>query len=86
MTTDPTNRISELERELERCEQQLRHRETVIRRLRGELQQVRAEHDRVIASRTYKLAHSAASIARGPRRMLAALRSRVVRSGSTSPR
>ena len=82
MSTEPTNRISELERELERCEQQLRQRETVIRRLRGELQQARADHERLIASRTYMLSGllgRAASIARRPGTMLAALRSRLRR-------
>ena len=53
---DPADQIRDLQRAVDRCEQQLRVREEVIRRLRYELQAVRALHQRPESSTTHRVA------------------------------
>jgi chromosome segregation ATPase len=81
-TSELAGRIRDLERTIERCEQQLQVRAAVIRRLRRELQNAHASHNRLVASRTYKAANTlrrVALVAR-PRVLLAATRERLARA------
>lgn len=74
-------RVQELERTVVRCEAQLRTRATVIRRLRAELQLVRADIDRLRGSRSYKLAMGIRRVAQfaRPRALVGAARRQLIR-------
>jgi hypothetical protein len=78
-TYDLAARLTDLERSVERCERQLRVREEVIRRLRRDMLDARASHDRLVNSRTYRLAVNLRRFAlvTRPRAVFAALRKRL---------
>jgi hypothetical protein len=79
--TELVARIEELEREIALRDQQLKVRGAVIRRLRRDLANARASHERLVASRSYRLlkgVHRTTS-AVSPRALAAAIRERLMR-------